>query len=194
MTASPIAQYAQAIVGVASAEGVLDRVSDELFRFARAMDDHPELRDRLADPSIAILDKLSITSELLAHRVHPQTLAALLYIIQAGRARLLAEIADAVVEQAAETRDRAVAEVRTAAPLDDDRKRRLAEAIEQVTGKNIDMKVVVDPELLGGVIVRIGDTVIDGSVVRRLDELKARLIGTGASPGSPSGVQAPSEV
>lgn len=171
------APYAEAIVGVADAEGMLDRVSDELFRFARAMGAHPELRDRLTDPSIAIPDKLGIISELLANRMHPQTLAALLYVIQAGRARLLAEIADAVVQRVAEARDRAVAEVRTAAPLDDDRRRRLAKAIEDATGKKIDMKVVVDPDLLGGVVVRIGDTVIDGSVARRLDELKARLVG-----------------
>jgi F-type H+-transporting ATPase subunit delta len=172
------ARYAEAIVSVADAEGALDRVSDELFRFARAMDDHPELRDRLTDMTILIPDKLAIVSELLADRAHPQTLAGLVYVIQAGRARLLAEIADAVVERTAQKRNRAVAEVRTAAPLDQDRMNRLAEAIERVTGKKIDMKIVVDPDLLGGVVVRVGDTVIDGSVARRLDELKARLVGS----------------
>lgn len=171
------ARYAEAIVGVANAEGALDRVSDELFRFARAMDDHPELRDRLTDVAITIPDKLGIVSELLADRAHPQTLAGLVYVIQAGRARLLTEIADAVVERSAQMRDRAVAEVRTAAPLDDDRTSRLALAIERATGKKIDMKVVVDPDLLGGVVVQVGDMVIDGSVARRLDELKARLAG-----------------
>lgn len=178
MSRDVIARYAEAIVCVAGAEGALDRVSDELFQFARAMDQHPKLRDRLTDPSIAISDKLGITSELLSGRAHPQTLAALVYVIQAGRARLLTEIADAVVEQVAAMRDRAVAVVRTAAPLDADRMSRLAEAIERVTGKKIDMKVVVDPGLLGGVVVRVGDMVIDGSVARRLDELKARLVGS----------------
>jgi F-type H+-transporting ATPase subunit delta len=177
MPADVTARYAEAIVNVAGAEGVLDRVSNELFQFARAMDDHPELRDRLTDTTIAIPDKLGIVSELLAERVHPQTLAALVYVIQAGRARLLTEICDAVVERAAQKRNRAVAEVRTAVPLDKDRLRRLAEAIERTTGKKIDMKVVVDPSLLGGVVVRVGDMVIDGSVARRLDELKARLVG-----------------
>jgi len=169
--------YAEAIVSVADAEGILDRISDEVFRFARAMDDRPELRDLLTDPSIAIPDKLEIVADLLANRMHPKTLAALLYVIQAGRARQLGEIADAVVQRAAEVRNRAVAEVRTAVPLDDDRRRRLAEAIERVTGRRIDMKVIVEPDLLGGVVVRIGDEVIDGSVARRLDELKARLVG-----------------
>ncbi|MGH3115298.1 MAG: ATP synthase F1 subunit delta [Gaiellaceae bacterium] len=177
MAGEVTARYAEAIVVVASAEGALDRVSDELFRFARAMDDHPELRDRLTDTTVAIPDKLGIVSELLAERTHPQTSAALVYVIQAGRARLLTEIADAVVQRSAQTRDRAVAEVRTAAPLDHDRKSRLAAAGERATGKKIDMKVVVDRALLGGVVVRVGDMVIDGSVARRLDELKARLVG-----------------
>jgi F-type H+-transporting ATPase subunit delta len=177
MPSDVTARYAEAIVGVASAEGVLDHVSDELFRFARAMEDHPELRDRLTDASIAISDKLGIVTELLTNRAHPQTLAGLVYVIQAGRARLLPEIAGEVVERSAQARDRAVAEVRTAVPLDHDRTSRLALAIEHATGKKIDMKVVVDPDLLGGVVVRVGDMVIDGSVARRLDELKARLVG-----------------
>jgi F-type H+-transporting ATPase subunit delta len=171
-------QYAAALVEVARAENALERVSDELFRFARALEEHTELRDRLTDPNMDVSDKIGITSELLADRAHPQTVAALLYVIQAGRARLLVEIADQVVERAAVIRGRAVAEVRVAAPLDDERRRRLAMAIEHATGKKIDMKVIVDPDLMGGVSVRVGDTVIDGSVARRLDELKARLVGS----------------
>ncbi|MGH8905806.1 MAG: ATP synthase F1 subunit delta [Egibacteraceae bacterium] len=178
MAHSVTARYAEAIVGVARSENALERVSDELFRFARALAEHTELRDRLTDPGVDISDKLGITSELLAGRAHPQTVAALLYVIQAGRARLLGEIASQVVEQAAAIRGRGVAEVRVAAPIDDDRRRRLAAAIEHATGKKIDMKVIVDPDLVGGVSVRVGDTVIDGSVARRLGELKARLVGS----------------
>ncbi len=179
MSASSVtAQYAEAIVGVARSEDALERVSDELFRFARALQEHTDLRDRLTDTGIAVDDKLGVVSELLADRAHPQTVAALLYVIQAGRARLLGDIADAVVEKAAATRGRAIAEVRVAAELDDDRRQRLAKAIEHATGKKIDMKVIVDPSLLGGVSVKVGDTVIDGSVTRRLGELKARLIGS----------------
>lgn len=177
MAHSVTAVYAEAIVKVARAEEALERVSDELFQFARALERHTELRDRLTDPSVDVIDKLGITSELLAGRAHPQTAAAMLYVIQAGRARLLGEIADQVVEQAAASRGRAVAEVRVVAPLDDDRRRRLAQAIERATGKKIDMKVIVDPNLIGGVSVRVGDTVIDGSVARRLEELKTRLVG-----------------
>lgn len=178
MAESLTTPYAEAIVGVARAEDALDRVSDELFQFARAMDDHAELRERLTDPSTPVTDKLGIIAELLANRAHPQTVAALLYVIQSGRARLLADIADEVTRLCAEARDRVVAEVRTAAPLDDERRRRLADAIRRVTGKKIDMKVVVDPNLVGGVSVRVAGTVIDGSVARRLEELKARLVGS----------------
>jgi F-type H+-transporting ATPase subunit delta len=177
MAHSVTAQYADAIVTIARSEDALERVSDELFRFARALEEHARLRGRLTDPHVDVLDKLGIVTELLARRAHPQTIAALLYVIQAGRARLIGEIAEQVVERAAASRGRAVAEVRVAAPLDDGRRQRLAEAIERATGKRIDMKVVVDPDLMGGVSVRVGDTVIDGSVASRLDELKARLAG-----------------
>ena len=177
MATSITAGYAEAIVKVAAAEGALERVSDELHKFARALEQHTDLRDRLTSAGFAE-DKLGIVAELLEDRAHPQTIAALLYVIQAGRARLLGEIADAVVEQAAESRGRTVAEVRVAKALDGDRRERLTEAIERATGRKIDMKVVVDPDLLGGVSVRVGDTVIDGSVARRLDELRARLVGS----------------
>lgn len=179
MASNPIIpRYAQAIVEVAAAENALERVSDEVFQFGRALDEHTELRERLSDLAVPVDDKLGLIAELLAEKAHPQTVAALLYIIQAGRARLLPEIVEAIVEQAAESTGRVVAEVRVARELDDDRRQRLADAIAQATGKKIDMKVVVDPDLVGGVSVRVGDTVIDGSVARRLDELKARLVGS----------------
>jgi F-type H+-transporting ATPase subunit delta len=177
-TDSVVPGYAEAIVIVSVAEDVVERVSDELYQFANALDEHTELRDRLTDIAVPVEDKLGIIAELLAEKAHPQTVAALLYVIQAGRARLLPEIAEAVAERAAERSDRVLAEVRVAKPLDDDRRQRMAEALERATGKKIDMKVVVDPDLMGGVSVRVGDTVIDGSVARRLDELKARLVGT----------------
>ena len=167
--------YAQAIVTVARAEDALDRVSDELFRFARAMDGNPELRERLTDPAVDLSTKLAVTTDLLAKQAHPQTSSAIAYVISAGRARQLADIADAVVRLAAEERERTVAEVRTATPLDKAQQARLTEALTKATGKQIEVKMVVDPSVVGGIVARIGDTVIDGTVARRLDDLRARL-------------------
>jgi F-type H+-transporting ATPase subunit delta len=96
-------------------------------------------------------------------------------VVGADRAGELPEIVDRFLELSAEQRQHEVAEVRAAVPLDDRLRDRLAEALSHATGKQVEVKVVVDPDVLGGVVARIGDTVIDGSVRHRLDQLKERL-------------------
>jgi F-type H+-transporting ATPase subunit delta len=68
-----------------------------------------------------------------------------------------------------------VGEVRTAIPLDDEQRRRLTEALERATGKKIELKVIVDPSVVGGIVARVGDTVIDGSIRHRLEQLREAL-------------------
>ena len=169
--------YANAIFSVAQAEGALDRVEDELYRFARAYEANPDLGRRLGDQHIDVGTRIGIITDLLGGRAHPQTIAAISYIVQAERARQLTSIADAVVAKAASTRRRSVAEVRTAIPLDDEQVRRLAASLEQSSGREVEVKVVVDPEVVGGVVVRMGDTVIDGTVARRLADMRTALTG-----------------
>lgn len=177
-TADPVvAAYAQAILDVAEAEGVLARVEDDLFRFARTVDATPELRDRLVDPAIEVGAKLEVLDQLLGG--HPQSASAVMWIVQSGRARQLTDIADALVSLAAAARAAVVAEARVAVPLSDAQQRQLATALERTTGSSVELKVVVDPDVVGGMVVKMGDTVIDGSVARRLAELRGRL--TGAS-------------
>lgn len=169
--------YAAAIVTVAEAEGALERVEDELFRFARAVDGSPELRDRLIDPSVEVSAKLGVVTDLLGDRAHPQTVSAVAFLVQSGRARQLTQIADTVVARASAARAQTVAEVRTAVELTDDQRRRLAQALSQAAGGEINLKVVIDPDIVGGIVVRIGDTVIDGSVARRLAEVRGQMTG-----------------
>jgi F-type H+-transporting ATPase subunit delta len=174
----PAAQgYARAIVEAARAEGVLDRVEEELFRFARAVEDNPELRDRLLDGRIDLGTRLEIVQELL-QRAHPATVAAVGFVVQAGRVRQLAEIADGVVAMAAAARSEVVAEVRSAVPLSDEQRERLVAALEKSTRRQVTLKVVVDPDLVGGLSVTMGDTVIDGSVASRLAAVRSSLIST----------------
>jgi F-type H+-transporting ATPase subunit delta len=169
--------YAQAIVTVARAEGVAERVEDELFQIARTIEANDELRERLTDPQLDPGTKLGVVQDLLQGRSHPQTISAVLWVVQAGRARQLADIADAVVRLGAESRNRVVAEVRTAVALDSAQQQRLARALSDATGQQVEPRVVVDPDVVGGVVVTIGDTVIDGSVARRLTEFRSRLTG-----------------
>lgn len=169
--------YADAIVRVATAEEALDRVEDELYRIARTIEANPELSQRLSDPAVDTPTKLAVVEDLLAGRAHPQTVSAVMYVVQSGRARQLPAIAGAVVHRAAAARSRALAEVRTAVPLSDEHVTRLADALSKATGQQVEVKVTVDPDVVGGVVVNVGDTVIDGSVARRLAELRSRLVG-----------------
>jgi F-type H+-transporting ATPase subunit delta len=174
----PVVQgYATAIFSVAQAEGALERVEDELYRFARAIELSAELRDRLVDPAIDTAAKLGVVTDLLGGRAHPQTVSAVAYVVQAGRARQLGDITDALVAMGASSRDQALVEVRSAVALDGEQQRKLAEALARTAGRPVDLKVVVDPTVVGGIVAKMGDTVIDGSVSRRLAELRSALTG-----------------
>lgn len=167
--------YARAMFSVAEAEDALDEVEDELFRFARALETQHELRDALTDPRLPAERKRAVLVELLGERAHPVTLNLLGFVIDQGRARDLGAIVDELVALAAEQRQSAVAEVRTAVPLDAAHRDRLAEALERATGRKVELKVVVDPAVVGGVVAKVGDQVIDGSVRRRLELARERL-------------------
>lgn len=169
------AAYAQAIVAAARAEGALDRVEDELFRFGRTVEGSAELRDRLVDGGLPVATRLEIVGDLL-QRAHPATVAAVGYVVQSGRVRLLPAIADAVVGVAASDRHQVVAEVRSAVPLDDDQRARLATALGRSSDRQVSLKVVVDPDVVGGLVVTMGDTVIDGSVASRLASVRSSLV------------------
>jgi F-type H+-transporting ATPase subunit delta len=103
--------------------------------------------------------------------------AAVAHVIQSGQGRLLVDIIDAFNRAAAARRDRAVAEVRTAVELTEDQRARLREALAKATGRDVELQVVIDEDVVGGVLATIGDTVIDGTVSRQLSRMRSRLAG-----------------
>ena len=167
--------YAAALLEIAKAEGNLDTVEDELFRVARTIESNEDLRSTLTDQAIPIDRRQKIVEALLDGKASPVTTALVSFVVGAGRSRNLPEIIDRLVARAAEERREAVAEVRTAYPLDDDHRQKLADALSKATGKHVSLKVVVDPTVMGGVIATIGDTVIDGTIRHRLDQLRESL-------------------
>ena len=167
--------YAQALFAVADAEGALDAVEDELFRFARALERETKLREALTDPALPPERKKAVLSDVLGERANPHTVNFLGFIVEQGRAKEVAAIADELAAVAAERREAAVAEVRTAVPLDQEYRERLTEALQKATGRRIELKVVVDPSVIGGVVARVGDQVIDGSIRRRLELARERM-------------------
>jgi len=167
--------YAAALFEVAKAEGSLDTVEDELFRVARTIEASDDLRTTLSDPSIPVDRRVSVVESLLGNRASPITTALIEFVVAAGRARYLPEIIDKLVEKAAAERSQAVGEVRTAYPIDDERREKLAAALSRATGKQVSLKVVVDQSVLGGVVAKVGDTVIDGTIRHRLEQLRETL-------------------
>jgi F-type H+-transporting ATPase subunit delta len=167
--------YAAALLEIAKAEGNLDTVEDELFRVARTIESNEALRSTLTDQAIPVDRRQKIVEALLDGKASPVTTALVSFVVGAGRSRNLPEIIDRLVARAAEERREAVAEVRTAYPLDDDHRQKLADALSKATEKHVSLKVIVDPTVMGGVIATIGDTVIDGTIRHRLDQLRESL-------------------
>jgi F-type H+-transporting ATPase subunit delta len=164
--------YADAMFAVADAEGSLDEVEDELFRFARALEGSDELRMTLTDEHIPAARRQAVVEDLLGGKASSLTTALVSFVVGAGRGRDLPAIVDRLVNRAAAAKQRVVAEVRSAIPLTDDQRTRLAAALANATGKELEVKVIVDPSVLGGIVAQVGDTVIDGTVRHRLDQLK----------------------
>ena len=167
--------YATALFQVAQAEGALEQIEDELFRFARTLENELKLREALTDPNLPAEHRANMVQELLGNKASPHTANLIGFIVQQGRARELAAIIDSLVELAATERQKAVAEVRSAVPLDGEQQSKLMVALERATGKQVAVKVVVDPSVIGGLVARVGDVVFDASVRHRLDLAKEHL-------------------
>ena len=175
MSDARIDGYARALFEVARAEGTLDEVEDELFRFARSYEASDELRNALTDDLIPAERRQAIVEDLLGGKATPTTIQLVSMVVGSGRGRDLPRIVDKLVQRASTSKQLDVAEVRTAVPLTGDQQARLKAALENATGKQLNLKAVVDPSVLGGVVATIGDTVIDDSVRTRIDQLKSRL-------------------
>ena len=166
--------YAEAILDIARGEDALDVVDDELLQLAAAMRDSDDLHRALTDPQTPLSRRLEAVDDLLAGG-HAATRAAVSLLVSAGHVRDLDEIAHLVAERAAAERGKAVAEVWVARALSDDQRERLRQGLESVTGKQLELKVFVDESVVGGVRAKVGDTVIDGTLVRQLDALRGRV-------------------
>jgi F-type H+-transporting ATPase subunit delta len=161
--------YARSLFSVADAEGALEDVESELFHFVRTLERRSDLREALGDLALPTERKRALLEDLLQDRANPLTLNLLSFVVEQGRARELGSIVERLVELAAERRERAVAEVRTAVPLTKERQEKLAAALGKATNKRVELRVVVDPSVVGGVVARVGDQVFDGSIRRKLE-------------------------
>ncbi len=177
VAASLVDGYAEALFRVVQAEGELDRVEDELFRFGKQLESNHELKQALSDKSIDRGQRIKVLEELLSGKVSEHTLGLLAFVVEQGRGRQLPQILAQLSDLAAEAKKSVVAEVRSAVPLDPAQLDALAKALSQATDKKVEVKLLVDPSVVGGVVAKVGDTIIDGTVKRRLEQLKENMRG-----------------
>ncbi len=159
----------------------IDDIEDELFRFARIVDASRALRQALGDPSAPVARRAGLVEDLLRGKAQPATTRLIVYVLRAGHVRDLVGTLEWLAELAAQERGRRVAEVRSAVELDDRERARLAEALQRTVGHPVEVRVQIDAAVIGGMTVMIGDTIIDGSVRHRLDQLRETLVPPGGS-------------
>ena len=174
--ASPrVEAYANALLEVSRAEGYLSEIQDELFRFARAFEASDDLRTALGDAGLPAERRVAVVDDLLGPKALRTSTALAGMLVAAGRSHELPDIIDRFVELAAAEQRRAVAEVRSAIELTPEQTERLRQSLNRATGKDVEVKVVVDPSVLGGIVARVGDVVIDGTVRHRLEQLREQI-------------------
>ncbi len=165
-----------AVVKAADKAGQADALEDELFAFGRLVSENPELRDALSDPARSREDKRALLRSLLDGKATPAAVRLAEQSI-AGTHRTVAVAIEEYQKVAADHRNRLVATVRVARDLGEQEKQRLTGALAGQYGRPVHLNVVVDPEVIGGIKVEIGDDVIDGTVASRLDDARRRLAG-----------------
>lgn len=168
---------AVAVLGSAEEAGDLDAVEDELFRYGRVVAANRDLRSALGDRSRSAADKAELVETLLEGKVRPQTLLLARQASTAPRGRRVDDVLESFGEAAAHRRQRLVARVTAAVPLTSSQRDRLVQVLQRVYERTMHLDVDVDPELIGGLRVQVGDEVIDASVLSRLDEARRRLAG-----------------
>lgn len=166
---------AEAVVAAADQHRRLDAVEDELFRLARIVAGNPDLRIALSDQVAPVESRVGLVGDLLRGKVAPETLRLVEQAVTAPRGRSFDHTIEAYGEVAADRRSRVVARVTAAVPLTTEQRERLAAALQRLYGHEVHLNIEVDPEVIGGVRVELGDEVIDGSVISRLDEARRHL-------------------
>lgn len=171
-------EYLGVVCVLRSAEkrGEADALEDELFGFGRIVADNPDLRDALSDPARSTEDKRRLIADLLEGRATAATIRLAQESV-AGTHRTVALAVEAYQKIVAEHRNRLVATVRVARELSEQDAARLANALERQYGRPVHLNVMIDPGVIGGIRVEIGDDVIDGTVSSRLDDARRQLAG-----------------
>jgi F-type H+-transporting ATPase subunit delta len=165
----------EAMVLAAEADDGLDDLEDGLFRFGRVVAANPDLRAALADPSLPERGKRELLGTLLDGKVTPVTLGLISQMVAHPRGRPLAVALDLCADIAARRRQQLIAVVRSAVELSASQRTRLAQALARSYGHAVHLDMIIDPSVVGGISVQIGDELIDGTAASRLAAVRRKL-------------------
>jgi F-type H+-transporting ATPase subunit delta len=165
------------VLTAAQQQGRLDSLEDELFRFSRVVSAEPTLRAALTDRALPATNKAQLVAGLLQGKVGPETVRLATRTVTHPRGRSLEAGLAALADMAAARRQRLVATVTAATPLTEEQRERLTASLAAKFGHSVHVNVVVDPEVVGGLRVSLGDEVIDGSLATRIEEARRRITG-----------------
>ena len=165
----------EAALDAAEARAELDGVEDELFRFGRIIAGDDDLLRILGDRTAPREGKTALLDRLLAGKVSPVTERLVRNSLTSPNVHNAENVVERLSEVAARRRGRSVAHVTSAVVLTADQERRLAEVLERLYGRSIGLQVQVDPAVLGGLVIRVGDEIIDGSIAHRLEAAGRQL-------------------
>jgi F-type H+-transporting ATPase subunit delta len=170
-----VRRYAAALFRAAQKDGLIDAVESDLGLVSFVFENSPDMWGAIRSPVVSADKKHQILRDVLSGRVHPVTLNYLDLLVDKRREEAIAHTQEEYITLANEARGLVEADVTTAVALEPEDEARLRDKLGQVTGKNVRLRKVVDSEIVGGVTVRIGDRVIDGSIRGRLAALKEKL-------------------
>lgn len=165
----------QAAFASAESDDKLDTVEEEVFRFGRIVAGRPELQRALSDPAADNAQRASLVGALISGKVHPVTERLLTAIVTSTRARHAEQAVGELSDLAAQRRERSIAQITSPIALTDDQEQRLVDSLSRIYNRRISLQISIDPDLLGGLVVRVGDEVIDGSTRFRLSVAHQRL-------------------
>ena len=168
----------QAILAGAERDGRIDQVEDELFRFERAVAADAGLRDALSIRNTDASGKTGLVRTLLSGKASAETIRLASQAASAPRGRKIERTLEEYLRLAAVRRDQLTAVVTSAVHLDEQQQARLRSALEGIYRKTVVLQTIVDPEVVGGIHVRVGDEVVDGTIARRIDEARRHVAGS----------------
>lgn len=165
------------LLAAAETEGVIESVEDELFRLERILDNESTLTTLLDEATVEPSRRADLVEGLLDGKAHPVTVALVRHAVTTQRKRSILLALDDLIVAAGERRERSVARVVSAVEMTDKQQRDLGERLSQLYGRRIEVRYSVDPSIRGGLVVRIGDEVIDGSIASRLTQVRSAFAG-----------------